>query len=86
MVERGTVALSGDRGLAEVRAHIENGLGDAPGGGSYEEVDIYADFQREALKVIDPSVIRPLKVVARRRQRHGRADGRPDPRDRCRSS
>ena len=57
------VALSGDRGLAEVRAHIENGLGDAPGGGSYEEVDIYADFQREALKVIDPSAIRPLKVV-----------------------
>ncbi len=27
MVERGSVALSGDRGLAEVRAHIENGLG-----------------------------------------------------------
>jgi phosphomannomutase len=63
MVERGSVALSGDRGLAEVRAHIENGLGDAPGGGSYEEVDIYAEFQREALKVIDPSLIRPLKVV-----------------------
>src|SRR5215212_810427 len=41
MVERGSVALSGDRGLGEVRAHIENGLGDAPGGGSYEEVDIY---------------------------------------------
>jgi phosphomannomutase len=63
MVERGSVALSGDRGLAEVRAHIENGLGDAPGGGSYEEVDIYAEFQREALKVIDASVIRPLRVV-----------------------
>ena len=24
---------------------IENGLGEAPGGGSVEEVDIYADFQ-----------------------------------------
>ena len=46
MVERGAVALSGDRGLAEVRAHIENGLGEAPGGGSFEEVDIYEDFQR----------------------------------------
>ena len=63
MVERGSVALSGDRGLQEIRAHIENGLGEAPGGGSYEEVDIYEDFQREALKVIDPSAIRPLKVV-----------------------
>ena len=55
--------MSGDRGLGEVRAHIENGLGDAPGGGSFEEVDIYDDFQRVALQVIDPSVIRPLKVV-----------------------
>ena len=63
MVERGSVALSGDRGLNEIRAHIESGLGEAPGGGSYEEVDIYADFQRDALKVIDPSVIKPLKVV-----------------------
>src|SRR3954452_10611296 len=63
MVERGSVALSGDRGLQEIRAHIENGLGEAPGGGSYEEFDIYADFQREALKVIDPGVITPLKVV-----------------------
>ena len=63
MVERGSVALSGDRGLQEIRAHIENGLGEAPGGGSYEEVDLYAAFQREALKVIDTSAIRPLKVV-----------------------
>src|SRR3954453_15827744 len=63
MVERGSVALSGDRGLAEVRAHIENGLGDAPGGGTHEEVDIYADFQTQALKVIDPNAITPRKVV-----------------------
>src|SRR5690242_78379 len=53
MVERGSVALSGDRGLQEIRAHIENGLGELPSHppGSYEEVDLYADFQREALKV-----------------------------------
>src|SRR4051794_14695959 len=63
MVERGSVALSGDRGLTEVRRHVERGLGDAPGGGTHEDVDIYADFQREALKVIDPSAITPLKVV-----------------------
>jgi phosphomannomutase len=63
MVERGSVALSGDRGLAEVRAHIEHGLGDAPGGGSCEEVDIYAAFHARALETIDPDAIRPLKVV-----------------------
>src|SRR3954463_12230947 len=63
MVERGSVALSGDRGLNEVRRHIEDGLGDAPGGGSHEEVDIYADFHRRALEVIDPAAIEPLKVV-----------------------
>jgi phosphomannomutase len=63
MVERGSVALSGDRGLAEVRAHIEHGLGDAPGGGACEEVDIYAAFHARALETIDPGAIRPLKVV-----------------------
>ncbi len=63
MVERGSVALSSDRGLNEIRAHIENGLGEARGGGTYETVDIYTDFQKEAIKVIDASAIKPLKVV-----------------------
>src|SRR6185295_17679629 len=67
MVERGSVALSGDRGLQEIRAHIENGLDEGhrprPPRGSFEEVDIYEEFQREALKVIDPGAIKPLKVV-----------------------
>jgi phosphomannomutase len=63
MVERGSLALSGDRGLAEVRAHVEHGLGEPPGGGRVEELDIYAEFQRAALRFIDPAAIRPLKVV-----------------------
>ena len=63
MVEKGSVALSGDRGLNEVKAHIEDGLGEAPGGGSYEEVDIYAAFHERALETIDPAKIKPLKVV-----------------------
>src|SRR4051794_28889861 len=63
MVERGSVALSGDRGLNEVRQHIEDGLGEAPGGGSYEEVDIYAAFQARALETIDAAAVKPLKVV-----------------------
>jgi phosphomannomutase len=65
LVERGAVALSGDSGIDDVRRTIEAGLGDKPHPprGSSEEVDIYEDFQRDALKFIDPAVVRPLKVV-----------------------
>jgi phosphomannomutase len=63
MVERGAVALSGDRGLQDIRGLIEDGLPDAPGGGSTEAVDIYAEFHRNALATIDADAIRPLKVV-----------------------
>jgi phosphomannomutase len=63
MVERGAVALSGDRGLQDIRALLEDGLPEAPGGGSHEEVDLYAGFQASALETIDTAAIRPLKVV-----------------------
>jgi phosphomannomutase len=63
LVSRGALALSGDAGLGEVRDGILAGLGDAPGGGSVEEVDVAEEFQQAALKLIDESSIRPLKVV-----------------------
>ncbi len=63
MVERGALALSGDRGLQDIRELIEAGLGDAPGGGSSEDVDIAAEFRAAALALIDTSAIKPLKVV-----------------------
>jgi phosphomannomutase len=63
LVERGAVALSGDTGIGEIRDLVADGLGDAPGDGSHEELDIYADFQRAALQFIDPAAIKPLKVV-----------------------
>src|SRR5687768_8382938 len=63
LVERGAVALSGDGGIGEIRDLIEAGLGDAPGGGSSEDVDVYEDFQTAALEFIDTDVIKPLKVV-----------------------
>src|SRR5689334_11685408 len=63
LVERGAVALSGDGGIGEIRRLIDAGLGDAPGGGSSEAVDVYEGFQRDALKFIDPDRVRPLKVV-----------------------
>src|SRR4051794_41448024 len=42
MVERGSVGLSGDRGLNEVRAHIEAGLRLAPRGRPPEGAHLYA--------------------------------------------
>jgi phosphomannomutase len=63
LVKRGAIALSGDAGIGDVKARIEEGLGDAPGGGSVEDVSVWDEFHEAALKFIDPSVIKPLKVV-----------------------
>jgi phosphomannomutase len=63
LVREGALALSGDAGIGEVRTQIETGLPEAPGGGSTESVDIYAEFHEHALRSIDTSAIRPLRVV-----------------------
>jgi phosphomannomutase len=65
LVEKGAVALSGDTGIGEIEQLVGNGLGEKPSHppGSSEEVDVYAGFQRDALKFIDPSKVKPLKVV-----------------------
>src|SRR3954462_13663270 len=63
LVRQGAIALSGDSGIQEMRRLIEEGLGDAPGGGDAEEVDIAADFHEAAMKFIDPSNVKPMKVV-----------------------
>jgi phosphomannomutase len=63
LVERGAIALSGDRGIQDIRRAIEAGLGAAPGGGSIEEVDVADEFREAALRFVDPEAIRPLRVV-----------------------
>jgi phosphomannomutase len=65
LVKRGAIALSGDEGIQDIRQMIEDGLGDAGAGGSgsVEEVEIYDEFQDAALRFIDPSNVKPLKVV-----------------------
>ncbi len=63
LVRRGAVALSGDAGIGEVRARIEAGLDDAPGGGSAQDVSMYEDFQAAAIEFIDPDSVKPLRVV-----------------------
>jgi len=63
LVRRGAVALSGDAGIGEMRAKLEAGLDGAPGGGSVEHLDVYEEFQRAALEFIDPSAVKPMRVV-----------------------
>jgi phosphomannomutase len=63
LVKRGAIALSGDAGIGDVQKRVENGLGDPPGGGKVETVEIYDEFHEAALKFIDADAIKPLKVV-----------------------
>src|SRR5689334_11052221 len=64
LVREGAIALSGDSGIQDIRRMVQDGLPDAPGGGSVEQVDIGPEFRREAIAFIDPANITPMKVVA----------------------
>jgi phosphomannomutase len=63
LVRRGAIALSGSAGIDRVREVIEAGLGAAPGGGSAEQVSVQEKFRPAVVRFIDPSAIRPLRVV-----------------------
>jgi phosphomannomutase len=63
LVKEGAIALSGDAGIGDVRRLIEEGLGDAPGGGMVDSVDLYDEFQARALEFIDPGAVAPRRVV-----------------------
>ncbi len=63
LVREGALALSGDAGIGEIRDLVLAGMPDPPAGGEVEAVDIYDDFQRHALTMIDPDAIKPLRLV-----------------------
>jgi phosphomannomutase len=65
LVKEGAIALSGDEGIQDIRRMVEEGLPepDPSTRGSVEEVDLYDEFQDAALKFIEPSNVKPLKVV-----------------------
>ena len=63
LMREGALALSGDAGIQDVRAEIEAGLPDPPGGGTVEEVHIYPDFHEHMLSFIDPGAIGPLRIL-----------------------
>jgi phosphomannomutase len=63
LVREGALALSGDAGIGDVRREIEAGLGPAPGGGSFEEIDIWDQYRERALSFVDASKVKPMQVV-----------------------
>jgi phosphomannomutase len=63
LVREGALPLSGDAGIGDVKAEIEAGLGQAPGGGSFEEVDIWDEYRAHALSFIDAANVKSMKVV-----------------------
>jgi phosphomannomutase len=63
LVRDGALALSGEAGIDDVRATIEAGLPEPPGGGTVEAIDVYDDFHHHVLGFIDPDRVRPLRVV-----------------------
>ncbi len=64
LIREGALALSGDAGIQDVRAQIEAGLPDPPGGGSVEGVEISDEFRAHMLSMVDTSKIGPLRVLA----------------------
>ncbi|MGH2954369.1 MAG: phosphomannomutase/phosphoglucomutase [Solirubrobacterales bacterium] len=65
LVREGALALSGDAGIGDVQAGVEAGFGDGEVSprGSVEAVDVYDDFHRHVLGLVDASAVRPLRVV-----------------------
>jgi phosphomannomutase len=63
LVREGAIALTGDAGIGDIHRAIEDGLGAAPGGGSFEEIDVASDFHEAVLGFIDPDAVAPMKVV-----------------------
>ena len=64
LVREGALALSGDAGIDDVRATIDAGMPEPPGGGTVEAVDIYDDYHQRVLGFIDRERVKPLRVVA----------------------
>jgi phosphomannomutase len=64
LVEKGSLALSGDRGIDDIAKLVMEGMEStsvAPG--SAEDVDIYADFHSAIMSHVDTSAFQPMKIV-----------------------
>ena len=63
IVRAGALPVGGDSGLAEVRDRALKGFGEVVRKGSVEKKDIWPAFLERVLSFIDPSAVKPLRVV-----------------------
>jgi phosphomannomutase len=63
LVQQGALALSGEAGIGDIRGLVEAGMGTAPGGGSHEEIDLWDEYHQAALEFIDPTRVKPMRIV-----------------------
>ena len=63
IVRRGARPVGGDTGLSAMRERAERGFADANAPGTLEERDIYLAWADRVMSFIEPSRVRPLRVV-----------------------
>jgi phosphomannomutase len=64
IVRRGALPVGGDTGLEKLKQGAVDGEPPAPGApGSVTQRDVYAEFHDRVMQFIDPSALRPLRVV-----------------------
>jgi phosphomannomutase len=65
LVKQGSIALSGDSGIGELRDLVAEGEPGPPADqpGTRERADVAHEFRQAALSWVDPVAIRPMKVV-----------------------
>ncbi|HEY5159680.1 MAG TPA: phosphomannomutase/phosphoglucomutase [Gaiellaceae bacterium] len=63
IVRAGALPVGGDSGLMEVRDRALKGFGEVAHKGAVEKKDIWPTFLERVLSFIDPSAIKPLRVV-----------------------
>ncbi|GAA3244764.1 phosphomannomutase/phosphoglucomutase [Pseudonocardia petroleophila] len=59
----GATPIGQDTGLSAIRAAVEQGVPDGPGGGSETRRDVLADYAAYLRELVDLSASRPLRVV-----------------------
>ncbi len=63
IVRAGALPVGGDSGLMEVRDRALKGFGEVARKGAVEKKDIWPAFLERVLSFIDPSAVKPLRVV-----------------------
>jgi phosphomannomutase len=63
IVRRGALPVGGDSGLPEIRERALAGFGERKPRGEVREEDVWPGYRERVLSFVDPSAVRPLRVV-----------------------